>query len=178
MRKEWAGTRSFALNGGSHRSTGEGAVNVEDVVGRARELGEPVAAELGLELVQVEYKREAGRWILRFVIDREGGVNLDHCEAFSRRVGKLLDELDLIPQQYHLEVSSPGAERPLVSDRDFVRFAGRRVAVRLYGPFQGRRSWEGRLVRRDGVGLTLACDGEEVTIPNELVSRVRLTVEF
>ncbi|HHW13409.1 MAG TPA: ribosome maturation factor RimP [Firmicutes bacterium] len=151
---------------------------MEDVTGRAMALGEPVAAELGLELVQVEYKREAGRWILRFVIDREGGVNLGHCEAFSRRVGKLLDEVDLIPQQYHLEVSSPGAERPLVKDRDFVRFAGERVAVRLYGPFQGRRSWEGKLVRRDETGLVLDCDGVEVTIPNELVGRVRLAVEF
>ncbi len=151
---------------------------MEEVVAQARQLGTPVADELSLELVQVEYKREADRWILRFVIDREGGVNLDHCEAFSRKVGQLLDEADLIPQQYHLEVSSPGAERPLVSDRDFVRFAGQRVAVRLYGPFAGRRSWEGKLVRRDGAGLTLICEGEEVTIPNELVSQVRLAVEF
>ncbi|MDI6870392.1 MAG: ribosome maturation factor RimP [Bacillota bacterium] len=145
---------------------------------RAAALGEPVAAELGLELVQVEYKRESGAWFLRYTIDKVGGVTIADCEEFSRRVGQVLDEVDLIPHRYHLEVQSPGAERPLVKEADFVRFAGCWVAVRLYGPFAGRRSWEGKLVRRDGAGLTLEVEGQEVTIPNELVSRVRLAVKF
>lgn len=149
-----------------------------DLSTRAEALGGPVAGELGLELVQVEYKRESGAWFLRYTIDKPGGVTLNDCEEFSRRIGKVLDKVDLIPHRYHLEVQSPGAERPLVKEADFVRFAGSWVVAQLYGPFQGRRRWEGKLVRRDATGLTLEVDGEAVTIPNELVSRVRLAVRF
>lgn len=145
---------------------------------RAAALGEPLAADLGLELVQVEYRRENGRWILRYTIDKEGRVTIADCEEFSRKVGKALDEVDLIPHRYHLEVQSPGAERPLVKESDFVRFAGERVAVRLSQAFQGRRSWEGKLLRRDPSGVTLEVDGQEVTIPNDLISRVRLAIKF
>lgn len=145
---------------------------------RASALGEPVAQELGLELVQVEYVREDGRWILRYTIDKEARVTLADCEEFSRKVGKLLDAEDFIPHQYHLEVSSPGAERPLVKESDFVRFAGEWVAARLTEGFQGRRTWQGKLVRRDDAGLVLEVEGREVTIPNDLVSRVRLAIKF
>lgn len=150
----------------------------KDLAGRAAELGEPVAAELGLEVVQVEYRRENGEWILRFTIDKPDRVNITDCEAFSRAVGKALDEGDLVPQRYHLEVQSPGAERPLVKESDFARFAGEWVSVRLFGPHAGRRTWEGKLVRRDGAGVTVEVEGREVTIPNELVSRVRLAIKF
>jgi ribosome maturation factor RimP len=153
---------------------------VEDsqVSARAQTLGEPVAVELGLELVQVEYRKDSGAWFLRYTIDKESGVTLADCEEFSRRVGRALDEADLIAQRYHLEVQSPGAERPLLKEADFVRFAGAWVAVRLRGPFEGRRTWEGKLVRRDATGLTLEVDGREVTIAPDLVSRVRLAVRF
>jgi ribosome maturation factor RimP len=151
----------------------------KDLAARAEGLGEPIAAGLGLELVQVEFKREDGEWILRYTIDKEEGqVGITDCEEFSRQVGKALDETDLVSQRYHLEVSSPGAERPLVKEKDFVRFAGEWVSAKLYGPFEGRRTWEGKLVGRDGRALSLEVDGQEVTIPNELVSRVRLAVRF
>lgn len=150
-----------------------------DLATEAAALGKPIAAELGLELVQVEYKRENGEWILRYTIDKvDGRVGITDCEEFSRRVGQALDEADMVAQRYHLEVSSPGAERPLVKEADFLRFAGEWVAARLYGPFDGRRTWEGKLVRKDASGLTLEVDGKAVTIPNDLISRVRLAVKF
>lgn len=150
-----------------------------EVSAQAIALGEPIAAELGLELVQVEYRKEMGNWILRYTIDKPTGrVGITDCEAFSRRVDKELDQLDFIPHEYHLEVSSPGAERPLLKEQDFIRFAGEWVHVRLFGPFEGRRTWEGSLVGRNEAGLTLEVDGRVVTIPGELVSKVRLAVKF
>ncbi|MGE5507040.1 MAG: ribosome maturation factor RimP [Chitinophagales bacterium] len=154
-------------------------METNEVSARATALGEPIAAELGLELVQVEFRKEAGNWILRYTIDKPSGrVGITDCEEFSRRAGKELDRLDFIPHQYHLEVSSPGAERPLVKESDFVRFAGEWVNVRLFGPFEGRRTWEGTLVARTAAGLVLEVEGRTVTIPSELVSKVRLAIKF
>jgi ribosome maturation factor RimP len=153
-------------------------VRSSDVTKIARQLAEPILPELGLELVDVEFKSEGGAWFLRFFIDKPGGVNLDDCQAFSEKVGKELDAVDPIPQSYHLEVSSPGAERPLTRDQDFVRFAGANVSVKTFAPYEGRRNWEGELVGKGAEGVTILEDGRKVTIPADLVAHVRLAVKF
>ena len=90
-------------------------------------MAEPLAQKAGLELVDVELTTEAGRRVLRFLIDKEGGVTLDDCEAFSRLVDPELDRLDPIAGSYDLQVSSPGVERPLKKESDYQRFSGRPV---------------------------------------------------
>lgn len=147
-------------------------------------LARPVVEGMGLELVAVEYVREGGRRYLRLYIDKPGGVGLDDCEAVSRQVEALLDREDPIPDSYSLEVSSPGIERPLRSDADFERFAGRMVRVTTFAPVGGRKRFTGELVGlRDGqVRLLVRPDGkgqpQEVAIPREQVARARLHAGF
>ena len=107
------------------------------------ELAEPVVKENGCELWDVEYVREAGQWYLRLYLDKEGGVDILDCEAVSRRVSDLLDEVDPIESSYMFEVSSAGAERQLKRPSDFQRFMGEPVLVKTYKNRDGRRSSPG-----------------------------------
>ncbi|MGE5561339.1 MAG: ribosome maturation factor RimP [Chloroflexota bacterium] len=142
------------------------------------DLASGVANQLNLELVDVELVKEGGAHYLRFYIDKPGGVFLDDCEAFHRRIEPLLDERDPIPHAYNLEVASPGANRPLKKDVDFERFAGQRVQVRCYEPWNGRRQWHGKLIGLLGDDLVIVADEGEQRIPRAKVSRTRLDPEF
>lgn len=108
-------------------------------------LAKPVVEEAGCELWSVEYVREAGSWYLRIFIDKEGGVNILDCEAISRAMDPILDEEDPIPGSYVFEVGSAGAERELKRPSDFEKFMGHEVEVRLYQPYEGRKSIVGEL---------------------------------
>jgi len=93
-----------------------------------------VGTRYGLELVQVQYRREDHGWVLRILVDRPGGVSVDECGEFSREVSDLLDVEDLIDNSYNLEVSSPGLDRPLIKPEDFERFAGREITLKTTSP--------------------------------------------
>lgn len=150
----------------------------ERLVAELSDMVRGVADQLGLELVDVELVKEGGVHYLRFFIDKAGGVQLDDCEAFHRAIEPLLDERDPIPHAYNLEVSSPGLDRPLKRDSDFERFAGERVLIRCYEPWNGRRQWRGRLLGLDdGDVVIVAADGEQ-RVPRAKVARVRLDPEF
>lgn len=101
----------------------------------AERLLEPALKQLGIELIDVEYVRERN-WILRVFIDKEGGVDLNDCQQISEKAGELLDEADLISANYMLEVSSPGLDRVLKKDKDFLRYAGEEVDVKLFAPLE------------------------------------------
>lgn len=101
---------------------------------RARAVAEPLLAAEGLELVDVEYKREHEGWTLRLFIDKAGGVGIDDCSTASRAVETALDVEDFIPQEYSLEVSSPGLNRPLTRPSHFQKALGKKVRVKTYGP--------------------------------------------
>ncbi len=149
------------------------------VVAAVEELATPLVTGLGLELVDVEYVREGGRWYLRIFIDKPGGVTLDDCQAVSESLDPLLDEMDPIPHSYHLEVSSPGIERPLKKPADFERFSGRRVQVTTFTPQDGQKKFTGRLegLRNEMVVLTLD-DGRERYIPLPQVASARLKASW
>lgn len=148
-----------------------------NVVNAVTELANPIAQQLGLELVEVEYVKEGGSWFLRVYIDRDGGVGHEHCEAMSRALDAELDRHDLIPHSYYLEVSSPGAERALRRDEDFVRFVGRHVSVKTYAPFNGRKEWRGELVGLQEDKIVVRTDATQVAIPREQVSLARLALK-
>ncbi|SFU75659.1 ribosome maturation factor RimP [Alicyclobacillus macrosporangiidus] len=152
---------------------------VTDIVER---LAQPIAAEVGVELVDVEYKKEGANWYLRVFIDKEGGVDIDDCTRVSERLSERLDEVDPIPSSYFLEVSSPGAERPLKKPSDFERAIGQFVHVSLYEPWQGQKVFEGELTEYDGESLTLsyAVKGVRKTarIPMEKIAAARLAVQL
>ena len=139
-------------------------------------IAEPAARELGLELWDVEYVREAGQWVLRVYVDKDGGVGIDDCEALSRVLDPLLDEADPIPDSYVFEVSSAGAERELKRPRDFERFLGSPVEVRLYRAQDGSKTHIGTLsAYRDGA-VTILTAGTEHTFEKDLVAKVRLRI--
>ena len=137
---------------------------------------EPVCSELGLELWDVEYVREAGQWVLRIYVDKDGGVGIDDCEAVSKALDPLLDETDPIPDSYVFEVSSAGAERELKRPQDFDRFLGSPVEVRLYRAQDGSKTHIGTLKGYAGGAVTIETAGSEHTFEKDQVAKVRLRI--
>lgn len=150
-----------------------------EIVDRVRSLAEPILADRGLELVDLEFRREGRGWTLRLYMDRAGGVTLDDCQRVSQELGDHLDVADLIPYSYNLEVSSPGLDRPLTRDADFLRFAGKAARITTSEAIQGQRNFHGRLAGlADGEVLLDLADGRQARIPPGLIARARLEIEL
>ena len=111
-------------------------------------------------------------------IDKEAGVNLDDCEKVSRRLSSRLDDIDPVPGNYSLEVSSPGLERPLTKDAHFQRFAGQLVSIRAYAPYQGKKQWKGQLLGLEDDAIAVETDTGVIKIPRDQVAKVNLAPEF
>ena len=138
-------------------------------------LASRVAAREGCELVHCEYLNESGRWVLRLYIDRTDGVTIDDCSTVSRQLSAMLDVEDFIPHAYHLEVSSPGLDRPLHTADDYDRFMGERVKIKTVDGVRGRRRFAGILEKRDGNSITVSePGGQTFEIPLEKVRKARL----
>lgn len=142
------------------------------------QLAEPLAAEAGAELIDVEYLKEAGNWFLRLYIDREPPVDHDLCEAVSMLVSAALDHADPIEQSYFLEVSSPGLERPLRRESDFRRFSGREIAVKLYVPLEGKKEYRGILRGLDEADIVIETSDGELRFSQEQVAKAHLLADL
>lgn len=142
----------------------------------------PILDESGLELVEIEYAKEGKNWFLRVYIDKEGGVDIEDCGQVSEKLGEKLDEADPIPQNYFLEVSSPGAERPLKKDKDFQKAIGKNVYIKTYEPILDEKEFEGILTGFDGnevtLEVTIKTRKKTIVIPYEKVAKARLAVTF
>ena len=145
-----------------------------ELVARLWQLVEPVVRSEGMDLIEVEYRRESPGWVLRLFIDQEDGITVDDCARISRVVGDLLDVADLISNPYHLEVSSPGLNRPLRRWEHFQGCIGSIVDVRLSTSIYNRRKFKGRLIDARPEGITLDCDGQPFDIPLTHLERARL----
>ncbi|USK61245.1 ribosome maturation factor RimP [Peribacillus asahii] len=145
------------------------------------ELVTPILEDLQLELVEVEYVKE-GSWFLRVYIDKETGVDIEDCGTVSEKLSEKLDEVDPIPQNYFLEVSSPGAERPLKKDKDFQHAIGKNVYIKTYEPILNEKEFEGTLMAFDGQEVTLEVKiktrKKTVVIPYDKVAKARLAISF
>lgn len=137
----------------------------------------PCLEDSGIELVDIEYVRERD-WFLRIYIDKPGGIGVDDCQWLSEQIGEKLDAADLIRDSYYLEVSSPGLDRPLKKERDFVRHAGQKVEVHTFAPVNGKKLLTGVLKGLVDGRIILDIDGTEASIPREQASQVRLYIEF
>ena len=142
------------------------------------QFAEPLVKEQGCELWDVEYVREGGEWFLRLYIDKDGGVDIDDCEAVSRAVDPVLDEKDPIPESYRFEVCSAGLERALKRPGDFARYMNAPVQVKLYRPRDGQKEFAGILTGYDDGRVTITAAGKELTFEKPEVALVRLRVEF
>ena len=142
------------------------------------ELAAPIAAQQGCELWDVEYVREAGTWYLRVYLDKESGVDILDCEAVSRALSDVLDEVDPIESSYTLEVCSAGLERPLKRESDFVRFMGSDVTLKTFKPRDGRKEFAGILRGYDDGAVEIECGGETLRFEKTEIALVRLRVDF
>ncbi len=139
----------------------------------------PVLDDMGLELVDIELVGSPTGKILRFFIDSPQGIDLDDCALASEKISNALDEIDMIDYAYSLEVSSPGAERPLKKLKDFKRFTGSKVAVITIEPSaKGRRKFTGKLIEADQLGFVVESDEMKIEFKYEEVQSTRLVVEI
>lgn len=155
-----------------------------DTVEIVTDIADPIAREEGFRVIDVEYVKEGKNWFLRIYIDKPGGVDLKDCAKFNELVSKRLDAMDPdpIPYAYYLEVSSPGAERPLKTDEDLELAVGRYIHISLYEPVQRENVYEGTLKEIDDEKLVLDVKEnnkeKEVEILRSNVSKARLAIEF
>ncbi len=142
-----------------------------------RELVEPVLTDLGYELVELQLRNERVGLVLRLVIHRQGGISLDDCTTVSRTVGTLLEVEDPIGRPYHLEVSSPGLDRPLTTARDFARNMGQKVTISLTED-EETRTITGLIAGVDDIMVTVTVDEAPEQIALTAIVKARLVIEF
>ena len=142
------------------------------------ELVMPIIEEGNFELVDVEYVKEGANWYLRVYADKEGGITIDDCVTISRALEVQLDEKDLIPDAYILEVSSPGLGRQLKKEKDYQRRIGKEVEIKLYKARNKQKELEGILKDFDSDTFTITIDGEDTRFEKKEIAMMRLAVHF
>ncbi|MBO5244528.1 MAG: ribosome maturation factor RimP [Selenomonadales bacterium] len=130
-----------------------------------------------IELVDVEFVKERD-WYLRVFIDKENGIDIEDCQNLSEQLEAKLDELDPIRESYYLEVSSPGLDRALKKEKDFVRHTGDKVEAALYAPLNGKKTIVGTLLGLVDDQIKLGVDGEEVVLARQQDAQIKLYLDF
>ena len=139
----------------------------------------PILDAEGFELVDIEYTKEGANWFLRIFIDCEQKpVNLDDCSHFSELLGAKIDQVDPIPTAYILEVSSPGAERPLKKETDFQKAIGKSVNITMYTPIEGSKQFQGVLTEVNQEQFVIKQDKRLIALPRNKVAKARLAIVF
>lgn len=139
----------------------------------------PLAASEHMEIVDVQFASEAGKKVLRIFLDKEGGINLSDCEKMSEKLGAVIDESNLVRDGYVLEVSSPGLDRVLKKEKDFVRFTGQKARITVFAPIGGQRNFTGPIVSAGGGNVTIDdVTGKQVTIQIDKIAKARLDPEI
>ena len=144
----------------------------------AETLIRPVIEGAGLELVGVAFRRESGTRVLRVIVYRDGGVDVDTIAELAEKVSRRLDVEGFAPGPYALEVSSPGIERSLKRPRDFERRVGDTLKVRTTVPVDGRTTFAGALVSADDDGIVIAVGGEELHVRHAEIATARTVVDW
>lgn len=158
----------------------------EPVTDKTRQIAEPILENEGLELLDVEYGREGGRWVLRLFIDKPGsqpgeGVGIDDCQRASHAVETAIEVADIVPHEYALEVSSPGINRPLTKPEHFRRYLGQKVRIKTYGPMfePPRKSFPGVLVGFEDEVAEVEVEGAgRFKIPRKDIAKANLQAEW
>jgi ribosome maturation factor RimP len=149
---------------------------------KIRQLIEPVIESEGMEVVDVECLKMKFRWLVRIYIDKEGGVTIADCSEISKQAGDILDVYDVLPGSYTLEVSSPGLDRPLTRDKDFIKYRGSAVRIKTGEKLDGVKNFHGILIDyldEDGrKTLIVDISGKNYHIPRDLVVKAHLVYEF
>jgi len=168
----------FFLNGGWETTGGTKRAEATQVI---EGIASRVTAARGLELVEVEVKRQRSGSLVRLFVDHPKGIGIDDLKGVSEEVSAILDASDPIDSSYTLEVSSPGLDRALRHEADYRRFVGRLAKLSSFEPVDGRRHWAGRLVSVEDGNVTIRLEregGQELQVPLSKVAHGRLEVEF
>jgi ribosome maturation factor RimP len=142
------------------------------------EIIEPVIQEESLELVDVEYKKLGKTWTLRVYIDKDQGITVEDCQKVSRQIGDMIEVDELIANPFVLEVSSPGLDRPLKKEKDFLRYRDKPAAIKTFSPIDNRRNFQGSIRDCKEQILYLNEEGVLVKIPLDAISKAKLIIEF
>jgi len=149
------------------------------ITDRVEALSENILRENECELVDIEYKKEGNNKVLRLYIERlEGKVSLDEISNVSRLLSSLLDEEDFIEEEYILEVSSPGINRVIKKEKDFIRFKGSKVDVKLYKPLNKKKQFTGILEGYEDGNVLIEFENEHLNIPISDISKINLSFDF
>jgi ribosome maturation factor RimP len=149
-----------------------------DIIEKVRHLAEPYLARNGMELVEMTYRREQGGMVLRLLVDTPEGVTVDECEALNNFLSETLDRESIIDERYTLEVSSPGLDRPLKTDRDFERAIGREIEVSAYEAVDGRKAHKGTLIGMDRGNIVIESAGVSTVVPKVKIAMARLKINI
>ena len=144
---------------------------------------QPITSELALELVDVEFLKEGRNWFLRVYVDNpEAPIDIDQCALVSEKLSEILDQLDPIEQNYFLEVSSPGAERPLKKEKDFEKAIGKFIYIKTYEPVEDTKEFEGYLKSYDDeqveIEIKIKTRRKIITIAKDKIAVIRLAIDF
>jgi ribosome maturation factor RimP len=148
---------------------------IEEIVA---EVALPITQAHSFELVDVEFLKEGANWYLRVYIDKPGGITIDDCQIVSEEVSEKLDKTDPIEQSYFLEVSSPGLDRPLKTERDFEKYAGELIEVKLFQPVDGKKLFEGELIGLADQKISIKQGNEILHFDREKIAVVRRVIKF
>ena len=147
---------------------------MEYLLDRIKELVYPLFTQKGYDLVDLVIRRESGRMILRILTDRPtGGITLDECAELNSKIGEILDEADLIQENFALEVSSPGLDRPLKTEKDFCRKIEKNVRVFLSEPIKEKMEFAGKLIKVTEGAIILLVNSYEVVIPIDKINKAK-----
>ena len=155
----------------------------EDIPAKVTSILEEFTEGRELEIYNVIYKKEGPGWVLRVFLDKPMDaeneyVSIEECEEVTRYLSDKLDDLDFIDRSYNLEVSSPGLDRELIRESDFVRFAGREVEVKTYQQIEGSKNFEGTLVAKQDDIVIIDVGGKRLEIPADKISKINLAIVF
>jgi len=153
-------------------------MNTKQIIEHVTGYLEPILEQNNFELVDVEFVKEGAAFYLRIYIDKEGGIMIDDCQKTSKAIEAVLDEKDTIEEPYILEVSSPGLDRILKKDKDFEKFIGSMVEVKLYEPINKKKQFTAKLIAKTVDDLIIENEGNEIKITMKNVAIVRLAIMF
>lgn len=159
-------------------------MDLSNVVDTVKNIVQPIVDEFQFELVDVEFVKEGKNWFLRTYIDKPGGIDIEECALVSEKISERMDQIDPdpIPQAYFLEVSSPGAERPLKKEADYQNAIGSYISISLYEPVEGQKVYEGTLKDLTEETLTLTIRiktrEKEIEFNRKKIAKARLAIKF
>ncbi len=148
------------------------------MIERVKALADNYLKDHGIELVGIIYRRESPGMVLRLLVDTAQGITIEECEDLNKFLSEILDKEDVIEDRFVLEVSSPGLDRPLKTDRDFERVIGNELMITTFEPIEGRRTIEGKLASSGKDNIVIDALDKSITVPRNKIAKATLKIEF